>query len=309
MPRIIPFVLFLLIGTTSFAMNNSETNSILETEDVRVSVATWAPQVNIQSDCQTAQRFFESEQSVSGTVITQSFTPCQTGTMSHLLVNAVFDFIPQQSYNFTTIITDGDGGVVATGTATFQEGDSHLTFVIGDYDFMEDTEYSIKLNVPGQLNLIYQASIDSQFYAGTMTIDGTQVDQNLCFIGLMHDSDATDHETGEEHEEETEEDPHSDIHWGPHGIKPPLDREELRHLVYPNPFVQDFQIEIDTKAEVAGTIALYNFMGKKVFDQAVPNMADMKKMQVSPFEELTKGYYTLRIEYGDNIILDTVVKQ
>ena len=290
-------------------MNNSENNSSPELEDIRMSVASWSPQINVQADCQTMQRFFESEEIISGSVITQSFMPCQTGTMSTLLLNAVFESIPQQSFNFTATVTDNQGSIVTSGAAVYQEGDAHLTFEMEDYDFMENTEYTIKLNVPGQLNFIYQASVNAQYYAGTMTIDGVQVDQNLCFIGLMHDSEATDHEDGEEHEEETEEDPHSDIHWGPHGIKPPLDREELRHLVYPNPFVSDFQIEIETKAEVAGTIALYNFMGKKVFDQSVPNMAEMKKMQVSPFEELTKGYYTLRIEYGDNIILDTVVKQ
>ena len=147
---------------------------------------------------------------------------------------------------------------------------------------------------------------DLSFFTGTMTVDGAPIGENLCFMATMLDIpvDTTDETTVQGSHFNNFED------WT-HDYKgtPPSEIEELRHNVYPNPFIGDFKIDIDTKAEEAGTITLYNFMGKKVFEQKVANISEVKTMTVNPNVELMRGYYTLRIEYGDNIILDTVVKQ
>ncbi|NNE55396.1 MAG: T9SS type A sorting domain-containing protein [Flavobacteriales bacterium] len=277
-------------------------------ESVRSNVQPW--ELNIPDDyaCLTMQRYLSSSAVYDGNTITQTFTACQDGVLDQLFLNATIQTNNQSDPSASLTILNEEGQQMAQADAIWNANYDYLKFDFAQNLLAGGATYTLKIDVADNTTITLNTVDVSQYFVGQMTIDGSSVAQNVCFMGLMQNAPVVD-----EPEEDMEVDhniydnydqwDHEFYHEKPTYV------EKLRHKVYPNPFVSEFNVKVETEAQIPGVITLYNFMGKKVFERNVEDMSSVNEVAVNPTEELTIGYYTLRIEYGDDIILDTVVKQ
>jgi hypothetical protein len=279
---------------------------------VKNNVHVWAPSIDADVECLAGQRFYQENEEIIGTV-THTFEACASERLIQVLVNGTLYAFGDVDPSATLKVKNMSGNVMATSTLTWDAASmTYMTFDFNPVMLTENETYLIELVSAVGVGFDFSLLTHPEFVNGDMTINGEGTISNMCFYAVLQnnpldDTEETDEETGDE---SSWEDPWAG--WDPYDhdliVKPPKDVELLRHSVFPNPFSADFRLELDTEADVPATITLYNFMGTKVYETTIDNVSDSKFIDVIPESTLTNGYYTLRIEYGDNIILDTVVK-
>jgi hypothetical protein len=283
--------------------------SIRERAESRSAVTPWLLNVEDDYSCISMQRYFDGEFAFEGE-LTQTITACSDGALTLLYLNGVITTQVNTPSPVTLSVIDAQGNVVGESSTQPSVNMEHMTFEFEETDLRGGEQYTLHLVAVEGIHITFNTVSNQQYFTGQLMVNGLHEMQNLCFIGLVTEEDVVvlddgTHDHGEvDHDIYDEWDPWAhDFH-----VKPPSEVEELKHSVYPNPFVSEFRVELQTKAELPGTVTLYNFMGKKVFEQNLENISEYDFIQINPETVLNKGYYTLRIEYGDNVILDTVVK-
>jgi hypothetical protein len=126
----------------------------------------------------------------------------------------------------------------------------------------------------------------------------------------MNELEITD-ETGEEDEEEDDDDEvdeEGEVWWNPLHHRPVRKGESVFYKAYPNPFSTQFTLTFEDAPVGKATVAVYSFTGVKVYETEIEDLSIVKSLEVIPEGELSKGYYTIRIEQGETIILDTIIK-
>ena len=296
-----------MMSITSFASDDSISRQKFNSESIsetRSNVTPWLLDLGDDYSCRSAQRFYDGSLTLEGS-LTQTITACASGELKQLHINGA---MTAQGTNGNVIklnLIDARKNIVGQSAVVWQPSMDHLQFDFTSTAVRAGEEYKIEITAALGSTVEFSTVSDRHYFTGSLKLNGVLERKNLCFIGLINehavelDDGDVDHNIYDE--------------WEPYGhdfhVKPPSEVEELRHRVYPNPFVADFRVDLDTDAKVPGTVTLYNFMGKKVFEHQIEEMSDSPFIKINPQTVLKKGYYTLRIEYGDNIILDTVLKE
>jgi hypothetical protein len=168
----------------------------------------------------------------------------------------------------------------------------------------QDEVYKLDIIMATNQNLVLNTVDSPQYFIGEMSMSHQAVNKNMCLYAIITggpDSETEDEDDGDTDEDETYS---TSLH-----VNDAKEVEELRHTVYPNPFGSNFRLSVDTDSNESAIISVYNFMGTKVYETVVENISEVNDFMIQPQGELSNGYYTLRIEYGDHIVLDTVIKQ
>ena len=269
--------------------------------DSRSDMELWTPELPDHYGCVATQRYHNGSTAMTAAVA-QSFTACRSGLLSDILINAQFTPMTQSPPgNITVIVYDHNGTMVGHTVydATADE-ETYMNIPMDDVLVNEGEEYTIRLTISSNQNITLYTVDDEQYFAGSLMINNQQVDANLCFYAVVSPLEIEE----EEGEEETEEEFAVSLQ-----VDPPKEVNELRHTIYPNPFSSNFRLTVDTESKEPAIISVYNFMGNKIYTAEVEDISQVQDLLIAPDGELSNGYYTLRIEYGDNIILDTVIKQ
>lgn len=83
----------------------------------------------------------------------------------------------------------------------------------------------------------------------------------------------------------------------------------VQYHSFPNPFNTDLTVELTDVKDRAVTVRLFSVLGEELaVAQTDGSLAD-ESLRFHLDEHLERGYYTLRIESGDHVTIDTVVKQ
>ena len=301
------------MSITSFANDGCTTQKTFGPESTftaesRSIVTPWLLNVEDDYSCLSMQRYYDGEFIFEGELI-QTMTACANGELTLLYVNGVVT-AQGTTGQITMTVIDPEGNEVGESTTQGSQNMSHLVFEFNETDLRDGEQYALYLTTAEGVEITFNTLSDQQYLNGHLTVNGLEEMQNLCFIGLVDEAEVVVLDDGTHDHGDVDHNSYDE--WEPWGhdfhVKPPSDVEELKHSVYPNPFVSDFRVELQTMAEVPGTVTLYNFMGKKVFEQNIENISETDFIKISPENVLNKGYYTLRIEYDENIILDTILK-
>lgn len=282
---------------------------IREGSENRSEVTPWMLNIEDDYSCLSMQRYYDGTLTFQGT-LTQTMTACADGEFKELHINGHLTAQGVTGNEVTVNLIDSQGNVVGESSTVWQMSMDHLTFNFTGTELHGGYQYTIELTAGEGVELEFNTVSNQQYFTGQMLVNGVHELKNLCFVGLVDEAPIVVLDDGTHDHGDVDHDIYDEWDQWAHDlyVKPPSEVEELKHSVYPNPFVSDFRVELNTDAQVPGTVTLYNFMGKKVFEQKLENISESKFIQISPEAVLNKGYYTLRIEYGDNIILDTVVK-
>ncbi|MDG1766547.1 MAG: T9SS type A sorting domain-containing protein, partial [Flavobacteriales bacterium] len=87
------------------------------------------------------------------------------------------------------------------------------------------------------------------------------------------------------------------------------DQSLLKSNIYPNPFTQQFTLRLE--GDYTGTIKIgvYDFRGNEVQHLVVEKQDLISENKVTFDHNFDPGYYTLRIECGSEVYLETLIKQ
>jgi hypothetical protein len=267
----------------------------------RKATHLWSPNMPEDIGCVTTQRYFNSELQMESS-ITQTFEACRTGFLSHLYINATFG--DHMDGNLTILLYDASGDMIAhTVYDPSADSESLIAAQFENVHVDQHQVYTINMIKAPRQELTLNTVDSPGYFIGEMTANHQPMDQNLCLYAVISN------DLEEDNEDEGEDEENNETYATSLHVADAKDVEELKHTVYPNPFGSNFKLTVDTDSDEAAIISVYNFMGTKVYETEVENISEVNDFTIQPQGELSKGYYTLRIEYGDHIVLDTVIKQ
>jgi hypothetical protein len=268
----------------------------------RSQVQLWSPDMPHEMGCVTTQRYFNTQTTMEAAA-SQTFTACRTGELSYLYINATFG--SQMTGNLTLMLYDDAGTLI--GHTVYDPSADPESFIAAEFENVQvnqDEVYKLDIIMATNQNLVLNTVDSPQYFIGEMSMSHQAVNKNMCLYAIITggpDSETEDEDDGDTDEDETYS---TSLH-----VNDAKEVEELRHTVYPNPFGSNFRLSVDTDSNESAIISVYNFMGTKVYETVVENISEVNDFMIQPQGELSNGYYTLRIEYGDHIVLDTVIKQ
>lgn len=262
----------------------------------------WSPDMPHNMLCVTTQRYYNTEVDM-GANATQTFAACRSGELSYLYINAAFG--GQMTGNLTILLNDDTGTLI--GHTIYDPSADAESFIAAEFENVvveEDKVYTLSIIMATNQDLVLKTADSPQFFIGEMTLNHEVINQNMCLYAIITDGEDSDTGNDDDEEEEDGQTYATSLH-----VQDAMEVEELKHTVYPNPFGSNFRLSVETDSKESAIISVYNFMGTKVYETEVENISEVNDFMIQPQGELSNGYYTLRIEYGDHIVLDTVIKQ
>ncbi len=282
-----------------FGINSDESGMQNRGDDIE----TWNINIPNPWDCNVGQKNYNDSFTVpSGRTITQSFTACADGKIMEVYFN--MDMENPSNLDRKVVLYDVDqdvelGYVFYDYSAT---GDAVVANFDGTILLEEGNNYEFIFAVDNQLTLDFQTIDNPGFFIGDCTFGGESIDMNMCFIVtideppvISEDDDTEEDDTEEEEEHVTLQVQYADLD---------LQREstDVKYSLYPNPFDEEVFIKFDKDIDSEVTISLYNFMGNMVYQVQTENIVSNNAIQLNPIQDLVKGYYTVRIEYENNVV-------
>lgn len=83
----------------------------------------------------------------------------------------------------------------------------------------------------------------------------------------------------------------------------------VKSSIYPNPFEEQFSLKLEGNYTGSLMIGVYDFRGNEIHSERLETTAGTSVHQINIDQDLLPGYYTLRIECGNEVYLETLVKR
>ncbi|MEL7425138.1 MAG: T9SS type A sorting domain-containing protein, partial [Bacteroidota bacterium] len=77
----------------------------------------------------------------------------------------------------------------------------------------------------------------------------------------------------------------------------------------PNPFSQNAIVNIGVEVGQSPHLSLYNSIGQLVHQEVIPNQQELTELQWYTPDQLARGTYLLRVQVGDKVEQQMIVKQ
>lgn len=83
----------------------------------------------------------------------------------------------------------------------------------------------------------------------------------------------------------------------------------LSMTVFPNPFTSQLFIDIHNLEGRRATVTLYGFHGAELFTTVITGQQPTERVEIIPEHHLERGFYTVRVESENQVLLETAIKQ
>ncbi|MDG1779833.1 MAG: T9SS type A sorting domain-containing protein [Flavobacteriales bacterium] len=233
-------------------------------------------------ECTIGQVNAQQQHSFGAGIITVDIKVCDDGELE-----AIY-FKGKQVLNDNSIVfnlKDGRNNIIKNGTLT--ETDGHQESLMADLESTPVNYYAtyrLELIIPEGSELQLESSNDPKHVHFDCTVNGEDFPEHLVMVNAMKPYEF-------EFEEASE------------------DKGAISMVAYPNPFISTFNLEIEGLKVGTAMVSLYDFQGNKVFESEIEGADETIELSVSPEMALMRGYYTLRIDYDNQVILETIMKQ
>lgn len=229
-------------------------------------------------DCTASQPYFNHEHAFNGVNLSLEVPVCEDGKLEALYLPGTIDGDGDVSF----VLRDDRGRNVRTGSIQ-SIANGVLLANLDNAPALYYYKYTLDITVPEGTDLRIPSSDSPDHNAMKVTVNGSPYERHLTYAV---------------------------------GMKPyvfnfdeVIEEREIQVNVFPNPFVSDFNLHIDGLKGRPATVRVYNFQGAAVFTTQVEASEESTTVHVVPEYALNHGYYTIRIEYGDSVKVETVVKQ
>ena len=240
-----------------------------------VQFNSWDDSRNNDYTCSTWTSKVNGLHESQNEMLVQTFTSCTDGYLTEISVAAIM----AKGQTTDWFIRDQNELILDQGTAKCKHGQ---LIIATDLEVLKNTKYDlVLLSTPEAKSTFYLAETDQNIQKATS--DLMTIDQAL----LIH----FDFEELE-------------IELLAKGESKPANL-----AVYPNPFTDGFQVNIDgiDGIDEECTLTLYDFSGNEVWVCQLQGTSSIE-VQANIDSGLPKGYYTLRLDYGNSVLLETLIK-
>jgi hypothetical protein len=267
----------------SGATNNDLTFELFEMSSMASDVDNTVEQFQVfaefpEHECTASQPYFNHEHAFNGVSISLEVPVCEDGKLEAVYLPGTIDGDGAVPF----VLRDDRGRNVRTGSIQ-SIANGVLLANLDNAPALFYYKYTLDITVPEGTNLRIPSSDSPDHNAMKVTVNGSPYERHLAYAV---------------------------------GMKPyvfnfdeAIEEREIQVNVFPNPFVSDFNLQIDGLDGRQATVRVYNFQGTEVFTTQVEARDESTTVHVVPEHALTRGYYTIRIEYGDSVKVETVVKQ
>lgn len=231
-----------------------------------------------EHDCLASQPYYNHEHAFTNTNMSLEVPVCEDGKLEAVYLPGTIDGEAPVAF----VLRDDRGRNVRSGVLQ-SIADGVLLANLDNAPALFYYKYSIDITVPEGTSLRIPSSDSPDHNGLKVSVNGSAYERNLSYAVGMRPYVFNFDEAIEE--------------------------REVQVNVFPNPFVSDFNLQIDGLDGRAATVRVYNFQGTEVFTTQVEGRAESTTVHVVPEHALTRGYYTIRIEYGDSVKVETIVKQ
>lgn len=234
-------------------------------------------------DCMVSQPYWNEWKTIQGPATMEVEIPvCDDGELEGLYMKYLSDD------DITTIAYSlyGANGAMRAG-GFMVEAENEISTLYADLKGIQAVgylNYKLGIAIPEGVSIDIAYSTSDEHDGFWATVDGTPMEGNLAYATGMKPYTFNFEEVS-------------------------ADKKDIAVNVFPNPFVNDFNLEIDGLKGKVATITMYDFQGNQVYQNTMNCENEKQLMKVIPAVPLTKGYHTLRIEYDDQVVLETVLKQ
>lgn len=233
-----------------------------------------------EHECTNAQPYYNHTHSFTGVTISIDAPICDDGKLEAIYFPGT---IEGDGGEVGFELKNNQGSTVHSGTISADEQEEMLTVALDELSVLFYYKYTLEINVPEGTFLRIPSS-DNPDHAGMRAqVNGSDFSRHISYaVGMKpytFDFDAAQ-----------------------------VDKE-INVSVFPNPFASDFNVTIDGLDGRSASVSIYNFQGHEVFSTQLDGRSNSETLQLSPEMMTQRGYYTLRIDYGDHVKIETLVKQ
>jgi hypothetical protein len=234
-------------------------------------------------DCRSGVTSYNGELQVTNGQLIQRFVPCDNGELQ--VVQLPVDYLNSLDGVCTYKVLGSNGEAKWHGSFTQDDVEMGvLTLSGGAIPVIEELTYSLVIMVPNGEEIVFYTNSNGEEFPGDLVYNQVGQTKDLC-ISVGIDTFEFDFEEAE------------------------ASRETIRLRAYPNPFTSQFSVSLIGEAEGTGVLSLYNFLGHEIYRAPIEDIRSIQNWQVLPGDDLMPGYYTLRLEYGDQVVLETLIKR
>lgn len=255
----------------------------LEYNDVPEAVTgTFYPTVP-SMDCRSGVTEYNGELQVNNGQLIQRFVPCANGELQ--VIQLPVDYINSEDGVCTYKILASNGEARWHGSFTQDDVEmGELTLNGGSIPVVDELTYSLVLIIPAGEEVIFYTNSNGEAFEGDLVFNEMGQTKDLCLsVGV---------DTFEFDFEEVE-----------------AERASIGLRVFPNPFTTQFSVSLMGEAEGNGILSLYNFLGHEIYRAPIEDVRSIQNWQVIPGNDLMPGYYTIRLEFENQVILETIIKR
>lgn len=232
-------------------------------------------------DCVISQPYWTAERTFTGpTTISLQVPVCDDGKVENVYLPGTLDAAQPIEYK---LISSTDRVVASGDLANLESENGVLVADLQEKPVLFYFDYTLEIIVPEGASLTLHVNTLENDDLPT-TVDGVQAEEGVAYAVGMRPYNLN-FTAAEE------------------------DRLAPELTAYPNPFTDQFQVRIDALNGRSGHLALYNLQGTVLWEGTVASDLEQPVLNVQPNTTLQRGYYTLRFEYDDQVILQTVICQ
>lgn len=233
-----------------------------------------------EHECTRVQPYYNHTHNFSGVTLTFEAPVCDDGKLEAIYFPGT---IEGKGGEVTFQLRNNQGSVLRSGPLTASETDGLLSVDLQNANAMMYYKYEIEVIVPEGVNLRIPSS-DNPDHAGMrVKVNGTEFARHISYaVGMKpfaFDFDSADND------------------------------RLIEVNAWPNPFASDLNIAIKGLEGRAATVSIYNFQGHEVYRTQLDGRSDLENLQLTSEMMPQRGYYTLRVDYGDHVQIETLVKQ
>ncbi|MGB0424419.1 MAG: T9SS type A sorting domain-containing protein, partial [Flavobacteriales bacterium] len=240
-----------------------------------IKFTSWDNSKSKNYNCSSSTDKVVTVHSSSNEMLVQDFTACADGYLKTILVGGELE----KTEVLDWFIRDQNELILDNGQATFEDYENGIITIATNLPVVNNFNYDLVLvSNPETANTLYLAETSKSIHAAQSDL------QHLEHSLLVQFS-------FEELEIELAEDPTV---------------SKALMNVYPNPFTDSFQVNIEGIDEEC-LLTLYDFSGNEVWMERVESSNEVKVLaQID--SNLSKGYYTLRMDFKSQVLLETLIK-
>lgn len=231
--------------------------------------------------CIIAQPYWNTNTTISGGVLTFELPVCDDGRLEAVyLAGELHSDGPAGVYR---LIDDRGRTVLAGELLPAEPGEDFLTLSFDGAPVLFYFKYRLEIEVNRFAKILLGTSKNPDHATFKSSFNGLPVDGTPAFAMGMQPYDFN--------------------------FEPASRSSEVGVKVYPNPFASTFTLEL---TEVNGrqvTATLYSFLGNEVVRFKVDGSKNEEVIRYTADRYLDRGFYTLRVEYDDDVKISTIIKQ